>query len=125
MHFLFNLYWLYFLGGGMEGRLGTGRFVLFVLTAAILSNLSQYLLAGPNFGGMSGVNYALFGYLWIRGNKDPNFGIQLDQGTIMIMLIWFGLCFTPLLPNIANTAHAAGLGIGAGWGWQAAQRAMR
>jgi GlpG protein len=126
MHIIFNMYWLHFFGGGMEGRLGSIRFAIFILLAAALSNLGQYLVSGsPVFGGMSGVNYALFGYIWIRGNKDPSFGIQLDQGTIMILLIWFALCFTGLLGNIANTAHTIGLVIGAGWGWLAARRAMR
>jgi len=125
MHIIFNLYWLYFLGGGMEGRLGTGRFLLFILAAAILSNLGQYLLSGPNFGGMSGVNYGLFGYLWIRGNRDPSFGLQLDQGTIMMLLIWFAICFTGLVGNVANTAHTLGLVVGVAGGWLASQRAMQ
>jgi len=125
MHFIFNLYWLYFLGVGMEGRLGTGRFLGFILLAAVLSNLGQYLLSGPNFGGMSGVNYGLFGYLWIRGNRDPSFGLQLDQGTITMLLIWFVICFTGLVGPIANTAHTLGLVVGVAAGWLAAQRAMR
>ena len=125
MHFIFNLYWLYFLGGGMEGKLGTGRFLGFILLAAVLSNLGQYLLSGPNFGGMSGVNYGLFGYLWIRGNRDPSFGLQLDQGTITMLLIWFAICFTGLVGPIANTAHTLGLVVGVAGGWLASQRAMR
>ena len=125
MHFIFNLYWLYFLGGSMEGKLGAGRFLGFILLAAVLSNLGQYLLSGPNFGGMSGVNYGLFGYLWIRGNRDPSFGLQLDQGTITMLLIWFAICFTGLVGNVANTAHTMGLVVGAAWGWLAARRALR
>ena len=125
MHFICNLYWLYFLGGGMEGKLGTGRFLGLILLAAVLSNLGQYLLSGPNFGGMSGVNYGLFGYLWIRGNRDPSFGLQLDQGTITMLLIWFAICFTGLVGPIANTAHTLGLVVGVAGGWLASQRAMR
>ena len=124
MHVIFNLYWLYFLGGGMEGRLGSFKFGLFILFTAALSNVGQYLVEGsPSFGGMSGVNYALFGYIWIRGGRDPSFGLQLDQSTITILLIWFAICFTGLIGNIANTAHTIGLVIGAAWGWLAARRA--
>jgi GlpG protein len=72
---------------------------------------------------MSGVNYALFGYIWIRGGRDPSFDLQLDQSTITILLIWFAICFTGLVGNIANTAHTMGLVIGAAWGWLAARRA--
>jgi GlpG protein len=124
MHVIFNLYWLHFLGGGLEGRLGSLKFALFILLTAALSNVGQYIVEGsPSFGGMSGVNYALFGYIWIRGRRDPSFGLQLDQSTITILLIWFAICFTGLVGNIANTAHTMGLVIGAAWGWLAARRA--
>ena len=124
MHVIFNLYWLHFLGGGLEGRLGSLKFALFILFTAALSNIGQYIVEGsPSFGGMSGVNYALFGYIWIRGGRDPSFGLQLDQSTITILLIWFAICFTGLVGNIANTAHTMGLVIGAAWGWLAARRA--
>lgn len=125
LHIIFNLYWLYYLGGGLEGRLGFGRVLGFILLAAVISNMGQYLLSGPGFGGMSGVNYALFGYIWIRGNSDPHFGLQLDQGTIAMLLIWFVICFTGLVGNIANTAHTLGLIVGAAAGWLATQRSLR
>jgi len=123
MHIIFNMYMLYILGGLLEGRLGLTYMAAFVLTAAIFSNLGQYFVNGPSFGGMSGVNYGLFGYLWLRGKNDLGFGIQLDQSTIMILMVWFVLCFTGLLGPIANTAHTLGLMTGAGWGWLAARRA--
>jgi len=123
MHIIFNLYWLYYLGGGLEGRLGMFKFALFILFTAALSNIGQYIVEGsPSFGGMSGVNYALFGYIWIRGDRDPSFGIQLDRSTITLLLIWFAICFTGLVGNIANTAHTAGLVAGAAWGWLAAHQ---
>ena len=125
LHIIFNMYWLYFLGGGLEGKLGLGRTLGFILLAAVVSNLGQYLLSGPAFGGMSGVNYALFGYIWIRGKNDPRFGLQLDQGTITMLLIWFVVCFTGLVGNIANAAHTLGLIVGVIAGWLAAQRALR
>ena len=125
LHILFNMYMLYFLGSAMESRLGLRRFAGFILIAAILSNIGQYIAEGPIFLGMSGVNYGLFGYLWIRGNSDPTFGIQLDQGTIAIMLIWLVVCFTGLVGNVANTAHTLGLIVGVAAGWLAAQRALR
>lgn len=125
LHIIFNMYWLYFLGGVMEGKLGLGRFLGFVLLAAVLSNIGQYITEGPYFLGMSGVNYGLFGYLWIRGKLDPTFGFELDPSTIAIMLIWFGVCLVGLMPNVANTAHALGLIVGCAAAWIATQRAMR
>lgn len=125
LHIIFNMYLLYFLGGVMEGKLGFGRFLGFVLLAAVLSNIGQYIAEGPIFLGMSGVNYGLFGYLWIRGKIDPTFGFELDQSTIAIMLIWFGVCLVGLMPKVANTAHALGLIVGCAAAWIATQRAMR
>ncbi len=122
-HILFNFLALRQLGALMECHTGAGFMIAFVGVTALLSNLGQYMVSGPAFGGMSGVNYALFGYLWIRGRNDPGFGVELDQGTVWMMLVWFVLCFTGLLGNIANTAHGLGLAAGAGWGWLQALRA--
>lgn len=124
LHIILNLYLLHYLGGGLEGRLGLGRVLGFILLAAVISNMGQYLLNGPGFGGMSGVNYALFSYIWICGKSDPHFGLQLDQGTIAMLLIWFVICFTGLMGNIANTAHTLGLIVGTAAGWLATQRSL-
>ena len=124
IHFLFNMMWLFDLGGMIESRKGAWFFVFFVLLAGIVSNTGQYLVGGPAFGGMSGVVYALFGFAWIKGRFDPGDGIGVPQTTIVIMVGWFLLCFTPFLQlfgvHAANTAHAIGLGIGAGWGYLSA-----
>ena len=42
-----------------------------VLVIAALSNLGQYFVSGPNFCGISGVVYGLFGYIWMKGRFDP------------------------------------------------------
>ena len=96
-----------------------------VLQESIATATALAAHSGPAFGGMSGVNYALFGYIWIRGNNDPRFGLQLDQGTITMLLIWFVVCFTGLVGNIANAAHTLGLIVGVIAGWLAAERALR
>ena len=40
-----------------------------------------------------------------------------------MLLIWFVICFTGLVGNIANAAHTLGLIVGVAAGWLAAQRA--
>jgi membrane associated rhomboid family serine protease len=39
-----------------------------------------------------------------------------------MMILWFVLCFTPLLGHVANSAHAAGLGLGLAWGFLSSLR---
>jgi GlpG protein len=86
-----------------------------------LSNLGQMYMSGPGFGGMSGVVYGLLGYIWIRGKFDPASGLYLHSSTVIMMLIWFFICFAPNaipgMPRIANTAHAVGLVSGMVWGY--------
>jgi GlpG protein len=122
LHILFNMFWLHDLGSLIENRRGTGYFLAFILLAAIISNIVQYCVSGPNFGGMSGVVYGLFGYVWMKGKFDPGDGIEMNPSTIIIMLGWFALCFTGIFGNVANWAHAGGLAVGTLWGYASAMR---
>lgn len=112
LHIVFNLMWLRELGTFVQARFGGGYLLVFVLASALVSNLVQLYVAGPTFGGMSGVNYALFGFLWLRGKYDRTAVWQLNPTIVQTMLLWFVLCFTPLLGHVANGAHAAGLVFG-------------
>ena len=124
-HILFNMLWLFRLGSMIESLQGPGRFVLLTLAIAGLSNVAQYAQDGPNFGGMSGVNYGLFGYVWMRGKFDPASGFYLTPQDKVLMLAWFAVCFTNWVGPVANAAHAGGLIVGVVWGRVSAYFAMR
>lgn len=111
-HLLFNLFALHNLAGLLEMRLGTWRLLLMILAIAVLSNVGQYLSTGTGFGGISGVVYGLFGYVWIKSKFDPGFGIMLDPTSVVIMVGFLFLCLTGAMGNIANVAHFVGLGLG-------------
>lgn len=114
LHILFNLIWIYQLGSQIESKIGTRRYILLILAAAAIPNLLQGFLVGWNFLGISGVVFALFGYMWLR-QRD---GYVLSQQTIMIVLAMFVLGFTPMFGgHIAVWAHAGGLAVGAGIGY--------
>jgi GlpG protein len=123
MHILFNSWAITLEGTMIEASRGTLRLGILVLVSAVLSNLGQYLYmdrADPQglhlFGGLSGVGYALFGYLWMKGQYEPEQGMILHPNTITTMLLWLVLCMTGLLGPIANAAHVVGLLVGVAFG---------
>jgi len=126
-HLLFNMSWVYILGGAIERRRGRLRYLALVLVLAVVSNLAEYFLGNvvwdgsvphfvprPNFGGMSGVLYGLFGYVWMKARFHPELGLNIDRTNIIILMVWFFLCMTPVIhfiigSGVANAAHAGGL----------------
>lgn len=114
IHILFNMMWLFVLGGQVERIRGAGRLAAMVIFSAVFSNCAQ--AAAPAdmggsyyFGGMSGVNYALFGYVWVKSWLAPSSGFMISDFQTWFMLGWLIFCLTPLAGNVANIAHFAGL----------------
>lgn len=120
IHILFNLMWLWDLGGAIERRWSGGYLLALVAGTGIASNLAQYAYSGPLFGGLSGVVYGLLGFTWLRGHFDPACGLAVPRAVVSFMLVWLALCFTGLLGPVANAAHLTGLIAGALWGWLSA-----
>ena len=118
MHFVFNGLWLSLLGGRIEALLGPVHLLLLVLVSAVISNMAQFVWTGSvAFGGMSGVIYALLGYIWIRNLLAPHPMLALPKELIGFMLFWLLFCMTGVLDfllgvGIANAAHFGGLIVG-------------
>ncbi|WP_435010170.1 rhomboid family intramembrane serine protease [Tundrisphaera lichenicola] len=118
-HLFFNMLALIYLGDRIETRKGTWRLLAFVIVTAVLSNSGQFLHSGGSFGGMSGVIFAMAGYLWVKGHVDPGDGLSLDPRSTNWMLGWLALGFiaAEFAPqgaqgfpyNMANIAHAVGI----------------
>jgi membrane associated rhomboid family serine protease len=117
MHIFFNMFWLRDLGSMIEARQGSLWLAVLVTALGVVSNLAQYLVSGPDFGGMSGVVYGLVGYIWMRGKYDPASGLVLHPATLLMMVIWFFVCLAGLFGSVANMAHFAGLVMGIAWGY--------
>ena len=115
MHIGFNMYMLYFLGSQFEDARGSLRFLMFVLGAALISVCAQAILDSPYGGGMSGVDYALFGYVWMRWRFVGESGFMLSQLTVIIVILFFFFGFSQ--GTIANAAHAFGFGYGIALGY--------
>lgn len=113
LHILFNLLWWWYLGGLVEKRLGSGKLIVITVISALLSGYVQHMFSGPWFGGLSGVVYALMGYVWLRGERDPQSGIYLQRGLITFAVIWLIAGWFDLFGMaIANGAHVTGLIVG-------------
>jgi len=121
LHILFNMLWLLELGGMIERVQGGRLLLLKVLVIGIFSNLLQYYVAGPAFGGMSGVVFGLLGYSWMRGRQDMTSGLFVHPRIMFMMTFWFFLGFTGMMGPIANAAHGGGLAVGLFWGYVSAQ----
>ena len=110
LHITFNLLWWWQLAGIIEKQQGKQRLILIFLFSAIASNLAQYFLVGPYFGGLSGVVYALVGYTWLYGRINRSSLVKLSDSMFIFLLVWLVLGFVDILPvNVANYAHLAGL----------------
>ncbi len=121
LHIAFNMLWLWELGGALENRLGSGHLGTMVVVLGSFSNLAQYLYQGPAFGGMSGVVYGLLGYFWMQGRFNPKFGMVLHKHIVLMMLVWFVVCWLGIVGDIANMAHTVGLLLGTVWGFSTAR----
>ncbi|MEQ8784890.1 MAG: rhomboid family intramembrane serine protease [Pirellulaceae bacterium] len=131
MHIIFNMLVLFMFGNQVETRMGSGRFALFVLGVAVASNMGQFLWNVSTsqsafigtFGGMSGVGYALFGFIFVKTHFFPSLGYYLSPFNTFLLFGFFflfilrdvpgiGETLTWIPANIANAAHAVGLVLG-------------
>ncbi len=111
-HLLFNVYWLWHLGGVVERALGSLRFLIFVIAVAFVSSAFQ-LAASDNTGiGASGVVYGLFGLMWRSRQEMPRFAEELGRDTPSLFFIWLVACLVAThagFVDIGNAAHFSGL----------------
>lgn len=112
MHIAFNMYILFVFGGTIEDVKGPWRFLGMVLFIAVASNLAQFYVDGPLFGGMSGVDFGLFGYLWMKSKFLPEEGFYMPRYVVAQFLVWTLLCLFHVIGDIANGAHMVGLAAG-------------
>ncbi len=123
LHLAMNLLMLVSLGRLTERIQGTPKFALFVLMLAVFPNLLQglspeWMRGSPNFVGISGVVYGLFGYIWIRSTLHPEMGIVIPMPMVVIFvgMIVFGLAvgISEAVPGwrLADLCHLGGLLVG-------------
>ena len=112
VHLIFNLMWLRQLGCQVEANHGLVGLVALVVVSAVPGNVGQLAVGGPYFGGMSGVNYGLFGFVWMQMQYGTRARYAMTPSTVWLMMGWLLLCATGFIGPIADAAHAIGLAVG-------------
>lgn len=118
MHIFFNSLGVWDLGRRLELLLGKMNYVVFFVLAAALSNLAQFLWYPAGFfGGISGVVYALVGFIMVSHKLAPHKLTALQPAELGFALFWLVLCMTGVLDSfigggVANAAHLGGLLVG-------------
>ena len=115
-HLGFNVAIWIWAGGRIEKALGRGPLAALFFLGSVIPDYAQMHISGPNFGGMSGLVFALISFCWIAGVLNPKrYGaVQLPPG-LMIFTVCFALLgLADILPgmSMANAVHIAGIVIG-------------
>lgn len=114
IHLLCNLSAVWVLSPWLERRFGSLWMGLFVVSAAVVSLLPEFL-AGHVAIGYSGVICAIFGALWALRHDDPELQADLTDGMLQggVGLLVLGVVLSALdVVSFANLAHFVGLGYG-------------
>lgn len=117
LHLFFNMLWLYQLGGEIESEEGSPYLLVLIIVFAVFCNTAQYLVSGPAFVGLSGVVYALLGYIWVMAKRSLTKRYGMNDQTLAFMVVWLLIGLVGIIPGVANTHHVVGLILGLGWGW--------
>jgi membrane associated rhomboid family serine protease len=123
LHILFNLWWMWGLGRGIEAAWGNATLALLVVGSAVAASAAEWIFGGAPGVGLSGVVYALAGFLYAQRRTHPVAAVLMHPAAANTLIGWFFACIvltmTGTMP-IANWAHGAG----AVWGWLAGLAAM-
>ena len=114
MHILFNLTWWWIFGGAIERQLGSIKLLQIYLLAGVITGVAQNVASGPAFFGLSGVVYAVLGYVFVLDKLNKQTDFEVPDGFFYMLVVGILLGFAgPLVNiNIGNTAHISGLLVG-------------
>lgn len=114
-HIAFNLYWLWIFGKKIEFEANKTLYVFFILSSALVSSLAQLAFSDTTGIGLSGVGYALFGFLYVKSKTTEEYNNYLDKRTINLFLFWLVLCVVLTKTGVWTVGNAAHIG-GLMWG---------
>jgi len=85
-HLIMNVFWWWILAREVERVDGSRGLLALFFVLALITNIGFFLLKGPLFGGLSGVNYGLMAWVWFRQARYqkilmPRFQRQIAEQT--------------------------------------------
>ncbi|MCQ9120200.1 rhomboid family intramembrane serine protease [Rodentibacter pneumotropicus] len=117
IHIIANLSWFWLFGSVIERYFGGRKLFFIFLVSAMVSGIVQNYFSGAGFFGLSGVVYAVLGYVFVVDKLNANI-FNLPKGFFTMLLV--GLIFGFISPlfdiYIGNAAHFSGLLVGLLWG---------
>jgi rhomboid protease GluP len=113
LHFLFNSYFLYIIGGFVEKLLGKSKFIIIYFLSGLGGSLLVWWLGDSNTvtigasGALFGIMGALLILTYIKTSWFTAYTIKSVRRLVIINLI-----FTFLVPNISKFGHLGGFATG-------------
>jgi len=120
-HLLSNLFLFWYFGKSIN-QYNRYTFLLLFLVAAVISNMAEFLIVDEKFGGISGVNFALFGFIFIYHRLKPNGALFINSEFSIAVLVFLLLTATDWIGDYSFISHLAGLLVGLVFGFAAARK---
>ena len=90
LHIITNLIGLWVFAAFLERRIGWFKLFLFGLFSSIFTSLNQLGLTNDAGLGLSGVNYALFGLIFVLALKNPFYRMKFHLVISLFMVLFLG-----------------------------------
>jgi len=102
---VFNLFWIVLLGSLIESHHGTWRMGMIAVCSAVAGNVGEFLFGQQLlFGGLSGIMFGLFGYVYVYMISHPESPVRVPRGVAVVLIVWMALGFTGVLKDSLNLA---------------------
>jgi len=111
-HIGFNLYWIWFFGKKIEFESTRGFYSLLIFSSALVSSVAEISFSENTGIGLSGIGYAFFGYIYLKGKTSEFYKHYVDKKTIILFMFWLVLYVVMTKTkawNVGNAAHIGGL----------------
>jgi len=121
LHLLSNLFLFWYFAKSINAYSRT-VFLLLFIASALLTNAAEFIIVDEKFGGISGVNFALFGFVFIFHLLKPNDPFFISSEFSIAVFLFLILSATDWLGDYSFYSHLSGLIIGVGLGYFLVQK---